>query len=151
VTHLENQGAGSAEDLPQASEGLPGQEHHGDSLRTAYEARTHQLYEGRLTLAEAVSVLTVELGERREESAALRKECAALRDERDRAVLDNRAVRERAATLDREILKLSQRMTALESQLEQSQKQNAALRNMTVVRLTALLRRIVNGLRARGG
>jgi hypothetical protein len=115
---------------------LPGRERDGappgagDPLAGAYEQRTKQLYDARAALAEAVSALTVELGQRREESTALR-------DERDRALLDSRALREHAA--------------ALEGELRTARELAAALRNMKVVRWTTWPRRIVYRLRARRG
>jgi Glycosyl transferase family 2 len=107
-----------------------------DLLPGAYEQRTKQLHNARAALAEAVSTLRTELGQRREE-------VAALRDERDRALLDNRAVREQSAALAREAQELRPRVETLEGELRDARELAAAMRNMKVVRWTAWPRRIV--------
>lgn len=98
------------------------------ALRRAYDERTVQLHDARGALAEAVAALTVELARRREESASLL-------DERDRAVRENRALRERAGEL--------------EAALKAAQTRATVLAEMKVVRYTAWPRRLVYRLRAR--
>jgi predicted RNase H-like nuclease (RuvC/YqgF family) len=79
------------------------------SLARAHEQRTRQVYEARGALAEAVAALTTELGERRRASATLRQENAALREERDTAVADNRALRAYVAALEQQLRQAHER------------------------------------------
>jgi tRNA (mo5U34)-methyltransferase len=103
----------------------------GDALTSgAYEQRTRQLHEARGALAEAVSALTTELNQRREE--------------RNQALRENRALREQADALNTEIQNLRQHWHA-------AHEENVAFRNMKVVRWTASPRRFVYRLRARRG
>lgn len=86
------------------------------ALRRAYDERTVQLHEARGALAEAV---------------------AALLDERNHAVRENRALRERAGEL--------------EAALEVARTHATVLAEMKVVRYTAWPRRLVYRLRTRRG
>jgi hypothetical protein len=101
----------------------------GNTLASAYEQRTNQLHEARGALAEAVSVLTADLNQRRHEL--------------DRALRENRDLRERAEALDTEVQSLRQHLVA-------AREQTAAVRNMKVVRWTVWPRRLVYRVRARG-
>jgi uncharacterized coiled-coil DUF342 family protein len=112
------------------------------ALSAAYAERTKQLHDARGAIAEAVSTLRAELGHRREELAAVRQEAATLRDERDRAVTDNRALRQ-------EVEAQRRRIAELEEGLEQTTELVAVLQNMKVVRWSGPLRRFVYRLRAR--
>ena len=91
------------------------------SLDAAYEERTKQLHEARGALAEAVAALTVELGQRRAEAAALHEDNEALRNE---------------------VEARGERMAALEQVV-------ASFQKMKVVRWSAPVRGIVYRLRAR--
>jgi uncharacterized coiled-coil DUF342 family protein len=115
----------------------------GSTLSEAYENRTRQLHEARGALAEAVAALTTELGRRRTEMDVLAAEASAVRDERDRAVTDNQALRA-------EVEAQRSRIADLEAGLEQVRDQLAAVQNMKVVRWTGPPRRLVYRLRARG-
>jgi chromosome segregation ATPase len=85
------------------------------NLAAAYQARNQQLREAHLTLAEAVSALTADLTDRRDEVRTLRNDVASLRGQ-----LEN----------------LEKHHAALEAELRLAQ-------NMKVVRWTAPLRRVV--------
>jgi hypothetical protein len=97
--------------------------HSGHELPRAYEQRTAQLYDARAALAEAVSTLRTELGRRNME--------------RDHAIAESRALRER--------------VDLLESELRGARADIAALQGMKVVRWTAWPRRVVYRIRARRG
>jgi DNA repair exonuclease SbcCD ATPase subunit len=74
-----------------------------DALARAHQQREEQVHEARGALAEAVAALNVELGDRRREATALREKNAALLAERDRAVGDNRALRDYVVRLEAEL------------------------------------------------
>jgi chromosome segregation ATPase len=93
----------------------------GDDLAAAYQARNRQLREARMTMLEAVSTLTAELTDRREEIRALHVEVNSLREHLD---------------------SLGQRHASLEYELQ-------IMQNMKVVRWSAPLRRFVRRLRDR--
>lgn len=111
-----------------------------DWLAIAYEHRTKQLREARGALAELVSSLMDELAHQREESSELRHQ-------RDRAMHETEAERERAEARAAEIHDLRRHMSALTAELEATRASAAALRSMKVVRWTAWARRIVYHLR----
>lgn len=109
----------------------------GDLLARAYAERTKQLHDARGALAEAVSALSAELAQHREEATALR-------EERHRSVGETQALRQ-------EVQAQRERIDALEEALRNSRQLIAVLQNMKVMRWSAPLRRIVYRLRARGG
>jgi chromosome segregation ATPase len=109
----------------------------GRPSATPYEERTKQVYEARGALAEAVAALTVELSQRRAEAGSLR-------DERDRAAGDIRALR---AELEAQ----HERIADLEQVVHDARDAVTALQNMKVMRWSEPVRRIVYRLRARRG
>jgi hypothetical protein len=98
------------------------------TLAAAYEARNKQLHETRAALAEAVSTLRTELDHRRAEAAALR-------DERDRAINDNRRAQQLIAEQERALKEMASVL--------------AQFQNMKVVRWSRPLRRRVYRIRQR--
>jgi hypothetical protein len=94
-----------------------------DTLTKAYERRTMQLNDARIALAGAVSALTAEL--------------TARNHERDHALQENRALRNR--------------VEVLEGELRAARGDIAALQGMKVVRWTARPRRLVHQIRSRRG
>jgi predicted RNase H-like nuclease (RuvC/YqgF family) len=114
-----------------------------DPLTAAYEQRTTQLHEARGALAEAVSVLKVELDQRREESKGLREHADNLAAEADKQ-------RHYAESFTAEIQQLRKDVARLEAELQATRELLASVRNMRVVRWTVWPRRIVYRLRARG-
>lgn len=110
------------------TEGQKGVGESDPRLRAAYDERDRQLRDAHGALAELASALTEELRE-------LRKETAALRDERDRALADNIALRQ-------EVEKQLQGVAELNAQI-------AGLQEMKVVRWTASLRSFIYRLRGR--
>lgn len=111
-------------DLPKLDEG--GQT--DSPLAVAYEQRTRQLRDARAALAEAVSALTDELTQRREEV---------------------RGLRQHEVALSAEIQKALDYSSHLQEELRRTSELVATLQNMKVVRWTARPRRIVYRLRAR--
>ena len=100
-----------------------------DSLSTAYEQRTKELYDARGALAEAVSTLTAEL--------------SFCREERERVLEENRGLREHAKALRTEIVKL-------ERGLADANRRTDAVLNLKVVRWTSWPRAVVYRMRTRG-
>lgn len=92
-----------------------------DDLARAYEARSRQLRDAHITIAEAVSTLSAELTERSAEVRTLRDEVSSLRGQLE---------------------SLSKHHETLEAELRLAQ-------NMKVVRWTAPLRRVVYRWRER--
>lgn len=72
-------------------------------VRRAWEARSHELNEARVGLAQAVAALTDELAERRREAAAAWAENAELRERLARAEREAATQQERAAQLARSL------------------------------------------------
>ncbi len=113
-------------DLQAASEPDPGP---ASGLAIAYEERTTQLYDARAALSGAVSALTAEL--------------VNVRQDLDRAAVENRGLRDQERALREHIEVLVGRIEALEQEL-------TVIRNMKVMRWTAWPRQFVYKLRARG-
>ena len=105
------------------------------SFRTAYEQRTKQLHDARGALD--VAALTVELDQRREETARLRNECEHVR-------VENQALHASTKALTEALEQARERGAASEARA-------SALQNMKVVRWTAPIRRTVHRLRDRRG
>ncbi len=108
-----------------------------NELRTAYEQRTKQLHDARGALGEAVAALTVELDQRREETARLR-------DEYEHVRVENQALHASTKALTEALEQARERGAASEARA-------LALQNMKVVRWTAPIRRTVHRLRDRRG
>jgi predicted nuclease with TOPRIM domain len=106
-----------------------------EPLAVAYEQRTKEVHEARGALGEAVWALRLELGQRREEATALRR--------------DNSELHQYAGNLTTEIDRLRERVGVLEGELRSAHDLIDVLRNMKVVRWTAWPRRIVYRLRDR--
>lgn len=106
-----------------------------DPLAAAYEQRTVQVHEARAALADAVSALSTDLEQRREEVARFTQENDALR-------ADNRALRTDAERLHAEAGSLHERIAALDAELQ-------SIRRNPIVQLAAVPRRVMRRLRTR--
>jgi predicted RNase H-like nuclease (RuvC/YqgF family) len=115
---------------------------HAAERASAYAERTRQLYDARGALAEAVATLKLELERRREETTSLNAALSATRDERDRAVTDNSALR-------REVEAQRRRIEELEQGLGETARRIEVLQSMKVIRWTGPMRRAVYRWRAR--
>jgi hypothetical protein len=144
MRELESDGSGrQVDDLAgRQRDGLT--EGSGNPLASAYEQRTKQLHETRSALAEAVSALTMELKQQRDE-----REQALV--DREQAVIENRGLRKQAEALDTEVQNLRHRLAALEGELQAAHELTVTVRNMKVMRWTTWPRRLVDRLRARRG
>jgi chromosome segregation ATPase len=144
----------SRESPPSGTAGGHALEHSEDAsggsaaLVRAYEERGVQLHDARGALAEAVAALTVDLDH-------LRNESATLLDERDRAVVENRALRERAERADAGVAALGVQIEALAAQVREleaalgiARSRAFVLEEMKVVRYTAWPRRLILRLRS---